>query len=67
MAKGDYILFVDADTKLEPDCINRSLDAMKDGDLDVLSSIPFHRNESLLEKSLAPFHLFLLAVTKPFF
>ena len=65
-AKGKYLLFTDADTLLDENCIDRSISFMKQRKLSILSALPYHENKEAWEKCLSTFHLFLLAVTKPF-
>lgn len=66
IATGEYLLFTDADTTLEKDSIERSISYMKIHKLDLMSSVPYHLCQDFWEKILCSFHVFLLAVTRPF-
>ena len=65
-AKGDYILFTDADTTLAPDALCRSISKLKDRHWDMLSATPYHSCNKWWEKWLGGFHCLIMAVANPF-
>jgi hypothetical protein len=65
-ARGDYLLFTDADTVHLPDGLERVIRFMRETRADLVSALPYHRGESFWERGLGLFHLVLLAVTAPF-
>ena len=53
-AKGDYLLFIDADVKVEPPLVSNALGHMKKYDLDLLSIFPRQIMKSVGEKIVVP-------------
>lgn len=65
-AKGDYILFIDADITLAPDGICRSIAKLRDHHWEALSATPYHKCKEWWEKWLGGFHCLIMAVANPF-
>lgn len=66
LAKGDWLLFTDADTWHSEDALTRIMAFVQGGRYAVASALPYHEGQGLWEKLLGPFHLMLLAVTAPY-
>lgn len=66
IARGDYLLFTDADTQHYHDSLGRILDFQRQLHLDLTSAIPYHANPTFWEQCLGPFHLLLMSVTNPY-
>lgn len=64
-AKGDYLLFIDADTFHDPDLIRRAIEYSLDHDIDLLSLIPHHICVSFWEKVIQPIPLGIIPVISP--
>jgi hypothetical protein len=65
-AQGDWLLFIDADVRLSPDCIRRALDAAADLKADLLSTFPRQITGTLAESLLVPMIHFVLLSYLPF-
>lgn len=65
-AKGQWILFTDADTAHDRESLARAIPRMKSQKLDLLSAVPYHRCETVWEKLMGPFHVLILASTAAF-
>lgn len=59
-ASGDWLLFIDADVRLNEDAIARLVHAAQSGEIDLLSGFPRQLTGTLLEKFLIPLMHFLL-------
>lgn len=59
-AKGEWLLFIDADVWLEPDSIERLVAAARLGGIDLLSGFPFQVTITWSEKLLIPLMHFIL-------
>lgn len=66
MANGSYLLFIDADTKLEEDCISSALEFSLEHSCDLLSVMPYEISESFWEKLVIPMLYFAVTVFLPF-
>lgn len=64
VAKGEYFLFTDADTKHEPDVLERALSFMLSQKADLMSAIPYHENPTWWEQLTGPFHALILTATR---
>jgi chlorobactene glucosyltransferase len=64
-AAGDYLLFIDADTVLEKDCIASALLFAKKHRTDLLSVMPYEVTESFWEKLVIPMLYFAVTVFLP--
>lgn len=53
LAKGDFYLFVDADTKLQATLINETISEMKSSDIDLLSLFPRRITSTLVDKIIS--------------
>ncbi len=62
----EFILFTDADTLHSLKQISTALRMMKDQDLDLLSSLPFHKAPSLWEKAMGSFQILTLIASRAF-
>lgn len=60
-ARGDVILFLDADTVLNPLAIHRMLSVMKQRDVDALTLAPYHDVRRPYEQLSAMFNLMMVA------
>lgn len=60
LAMGDYFLFIDADVRLEPDAISRTLGKHVADTKDLLSCFPRQETISIMEKLLIPLIHFVL-------
>lgn len=56
-ARGQVLLFTDADTRHAPDSLLRAVSFMKDKDAQLISAPPFHLCENKFEKWLGLFHI----------
>lgn len=65
-ARGQYLLFTDADTLHLPDSLREVMAFMRDHDVALCSSPPYHRTEKFWESLLGPFHMLLLLATAPY-
>lgn len=65
-ASGQYLAFTDADTWHEPSGIATAVERMKAEQLDLISALPYHLSETLWERLIGPFHIFLLVTTGAF-
>lgn len=64
-AKGDYLLFIDADTILEKDCIASALHFAEKNNTGLLSVMPYEESVSFWEKTVIPMLYFALMVFLP--
>ncbi len=64
-AKGELLLFTDADTKHEPDSLRRAVGALKASDADMLSMTPYQELGSFWEKLVVPMVYFILMCYLP--
>jgi len=64
-AKGELLLFTDADTMHQPDSLRRSVDALQDAGADMLSLTPYQELGSFLEKLVVPMVYFILMCYLP--
>ncbi|MBX3401999.1 MAG: glycosyltransferase [Phycisphaeraceae bacterium] len=65
-AGGEYLLFIDADVRLAPDCIRRALDSAHQLRADLLSTFPRQVTGSIGEQLLVPMIHFILFSYLPF-
>lgn len=65
-AKGEWLLFTDADVRFSPDCLSRTLATAKRMDAPLLSGFPRQIVESLAEKLTVPMIFFILLGYLPF-
>ena len=61
-AKGDVLLFTDADTRHEPDLLGRALAALEEEKADLLTIMPEQTLGSFWERSVMPHMMFMLAM-----
>lgn len=66
LAKFDHFLFLDADVRLEKNCIERVLHEFKTKELDLLSGFPRQITKTLMEKLVLPLIHFVLLGYLPF-
>ena len=66
MAKGDYLLFTDADTIHHPASLEAAVSFAERHNYDLISALPFHRCAAWWDRLLGPFQVWLLAMTNPF-
>ena len=59
-AKGDYLLFVDADVELDPEAARRMVAQLETTDTDLISSVPRQITGTLLERTIIPLIHFVL-------
>ncbi len=64
-AKGELLLFTDADTMHEPDSLRRAVGALQASDADMLSMTPYQELGSFLEKLVVPMVYFILMCYLP--
>jgi chlorobactene glucosyltransferase len=64
-AKGEYLLFIDADTFHDPQLITRAVDYTLEHDTDLLSLVPHNTMESFWEKLIQPIPLTFLSAGMP--
>jgi chlorobactene glucosyltransferase len=60
-ARGDVLLFTDADTRHEPDLLGRSIAALEDRKADLLTILPEQTLGSFWERSVMPHMLVMLS------
>lgn len=65
VAKGELLLFTDADTCHSPDSISRSVAAIEESDADLLSMTPRQEMRSFWEKLVVPLIYFILLCYLP--
>lgn len=65
-ARGAWMLFTDADVRLEPDAVRRALAFAQSSDSDLVSTFPRQRVGTLGEMLLVPMILFVLLSYLPF-
>jgi chlorobactene glucosyltransferase len=65
LAKGDFLIFIDADTFHDPSLITRSVEYAIEHDIDLLSLVPHHICESFWEKVIQPIPLGLIPAISP--
>ncbi len=65
-AKSEWLLFIDADVRLAPDCVRRSIAAAQDLNADMVSTFPRQETRSLGEHLLVPMIHFVLLSYLPF-
>ena len=65
VAKGDYLLFIDADTSHDPDIIARSVKHAQDNKLDLLSLLSYLVCKTFWEKIIQPIPTGLLIFISP--
>ena len=59
-ARGDFLLFVDADVVLSPDAARRMVAQLEGTGTDLISSVPKQETGTLLEKTIIPLIHFIL-------
>ena len=64
-AKGELLLFTDADTTHQPDALRRSVGALEDAGADMLSLTPYQELGSFWEKLVVPMVYFILMCFLP--
>ena len=64
-ARGDFLLFTDADTSHSPDSLSRSVAAMQKSGADMLSMTPRQEMQSFWEKLVVPLIYFILLCYLP--
>ena len=64
-AKGELLLFTDADTIHQPDALRRSVGALEDSGADMLSLTPYQELGSFWEKLVVPMVYFILMCFLP--
>lgn len=65
VAKGDYLLFIDADTVLEKECVSSALEFAAKNNSDLLSVMPREISETFWEKLVIPMLYFAVTVFLP--
>jgi chlorobactene glucosyltransferase len=65
VAKGEFLLFIDADTFHDPMLITRSVEYALEHDSDLLSLVPHNSLESFWEKLIQPIPLTLISAGMP--
>jgi chlorobactene glucosyltransferase len=65
LAKGSYLLFIDADTTYNPTLVEKAVLHLVSKDIDLLTLIPRHRCISLWEKIIQPIPLGILPALCP--
>ncbi|MFN0117501.1 MAG: glycosyltransferase [Elusimicrobiota bacterium] len=65
-AQGEYFLFTDADTEHTENSLEKALVAYRHKKADLMSALPYHRNETWWEKMMGPFHALLLTATNAY-
>ncbi len=64
VARGDFILFTDADTRHRPNSLGSALSYLVSKEADLLSAPPFHRCLNWWERSLGLFHVLPLVAAR---
>ena len=64
-AKGDWLLFIDADTSHDPELIIKTVDYAIKNNIDMLSLVPRHVCQSFWEKVIQPIPLGLIPAISP--
>lgn len=64
-AKGDYLLFTDADTFHKPESLSSALSFFQKKEAALMSALPYHRAERPWEKLMGPFHALIFVATVP--
>ena len=64
-AGGDYLLFIDADTILNKDCLSKSINFAENFDTDLLSLMPYEKTVTFWEKVTIPLLYFAVMVFLP--
>jgi hypothetical protein len=62
-ARGELLLFTDADTVHRPGGLKRAVRLLRSEHADLVSCLPFHRCPTLWEKMMGPFHALTLVAT----
>lgn len=65
-ARGDYLLFTDADTVHAPESLRTAILELLASGSQGLTALPFHENPKFWERLSGPFYLLLLAATRPY-
>jgi chlorobactene glucosyltransferase len=65
LAKGEFLLFIDADTFHDPMLITRAVEYAQDHDTDLLSLVPHNALESFWEKLIQPIPLTFISAGMP--
>ena len=66
VAKGEYLLFTDADTWHDENSLGRIVAFMEKSRADMGSCLPYHQGREIWERGMGAFHALLIAVTAPF-
>ena len=66
VARGDWLLFTDADTVHVPQGLAAAIKQMNQGQLDLLSALPNHVEGMSLDPLLGPFHLLVFLSSSAF-
>src|SRR5207253_1658125 len=66
LANGEILLFTDADTVHDAAGLESAVKYFAASGADLMTALPYHDGSTLWEKLSGPFHVFLLAVTRPF-
>jgi glycosyltransferase involved in cell wall biosynthesis len=66
VAKGEYLLFTDADTWHSKTSLAQAVRFMKQEQADLASALPYHADRTLWAILMGPFQALLLALTAPF-
>ncbi|MFW7379860.1 MAG: glycosyltransferase [Oligoflexus sp.] len=66
LAKGEYLLFTDADTMHLPISLQKSVHFMETTRADLASAVPYHANRGAWARILGPFQALLFALTAPY-
>lgn len=61
----EWILFMDADVRISPDCIEKSCKMLTDKNIDMLSYAAFQECKTIWEKSVQPLMFFILNILYP--
>lgn len=65
-ARGEILLFTDADTTHGPDSLARAVAYFQRRKLDLMTAIPYHDSKQPWERLLGPFQLLLLLATRAY-
>lgn len=66
-SQGDFLLFLDADVRLEPAALRQAVNWMECARLDLLSVLPFQKMQSWGERLVVPFIFFATFAFVPLF